>query len=130
MPFFGKTSRSRLDTCHEDLQRLFEIVVMEVDCSVLCGYRDEEDQNRALRDGKSKKKFPESKHNWLPSIAVDVAPYPIAWHDMDRFYHFGGFVKATSIHLGIKIRWGGDWDRDYTFKDQNFHDLPHFELVL
>jgi peptidoglycan L-alanyl-D-glutamate endopeptidase CwlK len=27
------------------------------------------------------------------------------------------------------IRWGGDWDSDDIFDDQNFDDLPHFELV-
>ena len=28
---------------------------------------------------------------------------------------------------GIKIRWGGDWDRDNDLADQSFNDLVHFE---
>jgi peptidoglycan L-alanyl-D-glutamate endopeptidase CwlK len=31
--------------------------------------------------------------------------------------------------LGIKIRWGGDWNGDLQFRDEKFKDLPHFELV-
>ena len=31
--------------------------------------------------------------------------------------------------LGVSIRWGGDWDKDYDEKDERFRDLPHFELT-
>ena len=30
--------------------------------------------------------------------------------------------------MGLKIRWGGDWDNDTEVKDTGFKDLPHFEL--
>ena len=30
--------------------------------------------------------------------------------------------------MGLKIRWGGDWDMDTQVKDNNFDDLPHFEI--
>jgi hypothetical protein len=30
--------------------------------------------------------------------------------------------------MGIKIRWGGDWDMDTETKDNNFDDLVHFEI--
>lgn len=130
MPKFGSTSLSRLETCHPELQRLFNFVVGYVDCTVLCGHRTEDEQNRVYREGKSKLKFPHSKHNQLPSIAADVAPWPLDWYDLDRFYFFGGFVIACAIHLEINIRWGGDWNGNFNFKDQNFNDLPHFELIL
>jgi hypothetical protein len=65
----------------------------------------------------------------MPSRAVDVAPYPIDWNDFKRFYHFAGIVRAVAHQRGVKIRWGGDWDSDFDFKDERFLDLPHFELV-
>lgn len=98
------------------------------DCSVICGYRNLEKQTEAYHAGKSKVFYPNSKHNKQPSHAVDVVPYPIDWNDMKRFYHFAGYVKGIADSLGIKIRCGADWDSDNDFKDQNFHDLPHFEL--
>jgi peptidoglycan L-alanyl-D-glutamate endopeptidase CwlK len=129
MPSYSKTSLKRLSTCDERLQILFHEVIKYYDCSILCGHRGQEEQDEAYRKGYSKLKFPRSKHNALPSKAVDVAPYPIDWNDHTRFYHFAGFVKGIAAKLGLKIRCGCDWDGDNNFKDQTFHDLPHFELL-
>ena len=30
--------------------------------------------------------------------------------------------------MGVDIRWGGDWNGDFNLKNQNFYDLPHFEV--
>lgn len=130
MPQFGKKSQENLLTCHTDLQRLFLEVVENFDCSIICGHRSEEEQNEAFRANRSQKKYPDSKHNSIPSIAVDVCPYPIDWENLNRFYFFGGYVKKTAELLGIKIRWGGDWDGDTLTTDQKFMDLPHFELII
>lgn len=134
MPRFGRTSKTRLSTCHEDLQKLFNEVIKYYDCSILNGHRGEEEQNEYYRMGTSTKKFPESKHNTYPSLAVDVAPYfaeapHIRWEDKEKFYHFAGYVQAVADQMGIKIRSGSDWDRDGDLHDQTFMDLPHFELV-
>lgn len=132
---FSKTSKERLETCHHDLQTLFNEVIKYIDCSIICGYRSREEQEKAVLDGKSKTHFPRSKHNSEPSMAVDVAPYPIDWSDNVRFYQFGGFVSGVATILKIQgkikhsVRWGGDWDGDNDFKDQNFNDLVHFELI-
>ena len=76
----------------------------------------------------SKLQFPKSKHNSLPSKAVDVVPYPINWSDIDRFKDFGKFVIKKAAELGISIRWGGDWDGDGSSSDETFLDFPHFEI--
>ena len=128
MPKFGKTSRKRLKTCDEDLQALFEEVVKYFDCSVIEGHRNEARQNKAFEDGNSKVKFPKGRHNSKPSKAVDVAPYPIDWEDRERMTYFAGFVKGIAYMMGIPIRWGGDWNNNTILKDNNFDDLPHFEL--
>jgi len=128
MPSFGKKSQEKLNTCDPRLVELFETVIEDFDCSVLEGYREKEAQNRAFDEGKSKLKFPEGNHNRYPSLAVDVAPYPIDWKDRDRFHYFAGFVKGIASQLGLDIRWGGDWDSDTQTKDNNFDDLPHFEV--
>lgn len=130
MPSFSKASRKRLETCHPDLQRLMNEVVKHWDCTVLEGHRTEHRQNEMVRTGTSQLKWPLSKHNKTPSEAVDVAPYPIDWQDIERFRAFGGFVLGVAAMLEIPIRWGGDWNGNRDFKDQKFHDLPHFELLL
>ena len=129
MPRYSTTSRERLLTCHQDLQALFKEVIKEYDCTVIEGTRGKEKQDEYYRTGKSKVQFPNSKHNSQPSMAVDVAPYPIDWNDTNRFYHFGGYVQGVADRMGIGIRWGGDWDSDNDLNDQTFMDLVHFELI-
>ena len=129
MASFSQISQDRLDSCDPRLRALFAEVVKNYDCTVIYGYRGEAEQNDAFRLGRSTKQFPNSKHNQSPSLAVDVAPYPVDWNDLKRFYHFAGFVKGVAKNMGIPIRWGGDWDADNDFKDQRFNDLPHFEIA-
>lgn len=129
MPEFGKNSKSRLATCHPDLQRLFNEVIKQVDCTIICGHRNREDQDEAYRTGKSKVQWPDGKHNKNPSEAVDAVPYPIDWADLKQMYMFVGFVRGIALSMGIKIRCGADWNGNFDIKDQNFHDVPHFELV-
>lgn len=135
MPKFSNRSKANLATCHSDLQRLFNEVIKFYDCTILCGYRNKEDQNKAYHEGRSTLRYPHSKHNSMPSLAVDVAPYfkdkpHIRWDDSESFYHFIGYVEAVADQLGINIRSGGDWDEDHDFHDQTFFDLVHFELML
>ena len=129
MPKFGKRSRNNLKTCDNRLQDLFNEVVKHFDCSVLVGFRDRDGQDTAFNSGHSKLKWPEGKHNTKPSIAVDVAPYPIDWGDRERFLYFGGLVKGFAYSLGLPLRWGGDWDNDTQLSDNKFDDLVHFELL-
>ncbi len=128
MPKFGKRSRSRLSTCDSRLQNLFNEIIKYFDCSILEGHRGEKEQNEAYAKGNSKLRYPDGKHNKSPSIAVDVAPYPIDWSDRDRFHYFGGYVLGVAKQMGLNIRWGGDWNQDTQTKDNKFDDLVHFEI--
>lgn len=119
---------NKLNTCDLRLVALFKEVIKGYDCTVLDGMRDKARQNRLFKEGKSKVKYPNSRHNMNPSCAVDVAPYPIDWDAEESFYHFAGYVQGIADAMGIKIRWGGDWDEDNDLYDQSFNDLVHFEL--
>ena len=129
MPAFSERSLAHLNSCDPRLQALFTQVIKIVDCTILCGHRNEEDQNRVFLRGMSKLMFPKSKHNTLPSKAVDVVAYPIAWNDRERLYLFVGVVKGVASMMDIPIRSGLDWDNDFDVKDQSFFDGPHFELI-
>lgn len=121
MPAYSAISQARKATCHVDLQRLFDDVIKYRDCAILVGHRCQEDQDKACHDGKSHTPWPTSKHNSEPSRALDAAPYPIDWNDIDRFKEFAAFVMFRAKVLGITIRWGGDFE---TLKDYD-----HFELM-
>lgn len=120
MPKFSKISLERLGTCHPDLQRLFNEVIKTHDCIILEGHRGKEAQDKAYAEGHSKLKWPNGNHNKLPSLAVDVMPYPVDWKDTNRIKDFAVFVKYTAQKLGIDVSWGGDW--------KTLIDMPHWEL--
>lgn len=128
MPKFGKESLAKLATCDERLQKIFKEVIKGIDCQVLEGHRGQKAQDAAFAAGNSKLKWPKGEHNATPSRAVDVAPWPVDWKDMRRFDFFAGYVKGTAAQMGLKVRWGGDWDSDNDLKDQKFNDLVHFEI--
>ena len=130
---FSAVSQHNLSTCAPELQRLIREVALRagptMDFAVTCGHRGEVDQNEALKGGRSTKAWPDSLHNRLPSPAVDLAPTPIDWKDSARFARLAGYVQAVADDLGIRIRWGGDWNSNGRTADERFVDMPHFELV-
>ncbi|MUH95216.1 M15 family peptidase [Aliivibrio fischeri] len=125
---FSPISATRLASCHPQLQAVFTKVLEVCDCSILCGHRTEQEQN-ALPNTSTQVRFPNSKHNSVPSKAVDATPYPYDEDDRERFSYFAGLVIGIGASMGIVIRWGGDWDRDNELKDNGFDDLMHFELA-
>ena len=144
---FGKRSKSRLDTCHKDIVIIMEEAIKLYDFSVLEGLRTAEKQAEYFETGRSKldgvhKKSKHQDDGSGLSKAIDLMPYKKGSNafsgkskDKARFYYLGGVIKAVAYRLleegkiTHKIRWGADWDSDDLFDDQNFDDLPHFELV-
>ena len=143
---YSNKSKANLETAHPDLQHLFNDVIKYIDCKILYGHRSPEEQFKLYLIGRElvghtwvKSHIGNvvtncdgykvlSNHNRSPSLAVDVAPYPIDWKDIPRFIHFGGVVQGIAWDMGINIIWGGDWDSDHDHKDQTFMDYPHYEL--
>ena len=130
MSTFSAFSREQLESCDARLQAVFNHVIIYFDCKVLEGHRNEALQRLYFRQHKSKVDWPDGKHNSFPSMAADVMPYPVDWRDTERICYFAGFVMATALSMGIKIRWGKDWDGDTDLNDQKFCDSPHYELVV
>lgn len=122
MPEFSAISQSRLVTCDPRLQAVFNEVIKTVDCAVICGFRNEADQNKAFHDGFSQVKWPQGRHNRYPSLAVDVMRYPVDWDDEERQSAFAMYVLDVAKSMGVEIEWGGAW--------KNFTDRPHFQVSL
>ena len=129
MAKWSKKSQERLSTCKPELIRLADEIIKITDCTVIYGFRTKQEQEQAFLESKTQVHFPYSKHNRYPSSAIDLAPYPIDWGDIRRFYYFGGMVVGVAKMLDIPIRWGGDWNGNFQVKDQLFNDLVHFELI-
>jgi hypothetical protein len=129
---FGSSSLAALETCDERLQALLNEAIQLFDFKVIQGERGELQQTEYYRAGRSKTPWPHSKHNCPNgelSRAVDLAPWPIDWNDVSRFYALYGFLRGIAKCREIPIRCGADWDGDFSFVDQTFHDLGHFEIL-
>lgn len=133
MPSFSNTSRSRLWTCHEEIQDWATALIWRFDFTVVCGHRGRDEQEDAFRNGKSKVHYPHSRHNTSPSLAIDIAPWDqhrgvIDWDHPDRFILLAGMGLELARQMGIPLTWGGDWDSDTFMRDHSFKDFPHFQL--
>lgn len=128
MPQLSEKSKLLLSSCDVRLQEICNLAIEIMDFTVITGHRTKEEQEKAFLGGKSKLKWPDGKHNQMPSMAVDIAPYPIDWNDTARFYLLAGIMLGIARQRGIKLRWGGDWNGDFNLKDNKFQDVGHFEL--
>ena len=136
---YGARSTAHLNTCHPDLRRVAKtaLVVSPIDITIVCGLRQQRAQDEAFAMGLSRKRWPDSRHNGVApdydeSTALDFAPWingTIHWNDTGSFYVVAGIFLAAAGWEGVKVRYGGDWDRDGLTRDQSFMDLGHLELA-
>ena len=124
MPRFGKRSKQRLKGVDAKLVNLLNELIKIMDVTIIEGLRSKERQQELLAQGKTKTKY--SKH--IEGKAVDLAPYPIDWNDREMLHYMGGMLRGIGHQLGLKIRWGGDWDSDGDINDNKFDDLVHVEI--
>lgn len=150
MPKYSTISLNKLNSCHQDLQTIFNYVVKYFDNSIISGQRTEQEQKGLYKIGREfdgdnwiitgdvvtykDGKYRKSAHNEYPSMAVDVVPYPIEWDNTDRMRYFVGYVKGIAQMLydyGVishLLKTGLDWNDNTVLKDQRFNDFPHFEI--
>ena len=126
MSAFSKKSEACLNTCHPDLQAVCRELIKQYDFAVLCGHRDKAEQNAAFDAGNSRLIYPQSKHNAKPSLAVDIAPYPIDCGNLYRFremlHRFDALARMMRERGEIEseFEYGADWE--------SFKDYPHVEI--
>jgi len=135
---FGKRSEAELATIKSALSNVCRRALKygEMDATVIQGRRSKTEQNRYFKLGKSRVEWPYGKHNVAEpeklAGAVDIVPCVNAkpsWNP-NHCLVWAGLMLAAAAEEGVKIRWGGNWDRDgEPITDQDFQDLAHFELV-
>jgi peptidoglycan L-alanyl-D-glutamate endopeptidase CwlK len=121
---FGRKSKKRLKGVDHRLIKVLDELIKVMDVTIIEGLRSEERQKELLEKGATKVKY--SRH--MEGKAVDLAPYPIDWENRDGFHYMGGMIRGIAHQLGLKIRWGGDWNSDGDVKDNGFDDLVHIEI--
>ncbi len=132
MRTWGTKSEKVYNELDESLQRIVTRVRDEVcDISLLEGHRPKIRQEAMFITGMSEVHWPDSKHNALPALAVDLQPYPFSKRKEKQWAQLA-YMAAHAIRIaleeGVVIRWGGDWNENGDLTDQKFDDLFHIEL--
>lgn len=120
MPSFGKGSQSHFDKLHPDLKKVLAEAIHEFDFAIIQATRSREEQEEAFNHHCSKAHYGQSAHNFEPSYAVDCAPWPIDWSDLNRFSEMASVILKHAAKLNVALTWGGHWI--------SIKDYPHFEL--
>jgi peptidoglycan L-alanyl-D-glutamate endopeptidase CwlK len=120
-------------TLHPDLQKVCDESIKYYDFVISEGFRGKDAQNAAYNKGASQKQWPNGEHNHMPSTAMDCYPWPVDWSDAEkntqRTVLMAGIMLGVAHMLGIKLRWGGDWNQDGDTRDEHFRDYGHLELA-
>ena len=125
---FGVRSKRNLEMASVELVKLCNEVIKHIDFTVIESHRSIERQQTLYKEGKSQLDGinNKSKHNYMPSRAIDVIPYQKGHNPFDgtekselMFYRLYREFERAAIRLHIKINWGGFW---------SFKDYPHIEL--
>lgn len=149
---FSEKGEAALKTCDPRLQRIARIAkewlapFMEFDITNEGGARTVERQQALFDAGKSKvnpkafatpeELYKSAKHVTGPgaplSRAYDihiVSKQPGGAYDKHAMCFVASAMMIAARSIGVKLRWGGDFDRDNAILEPGtFHDLPHFEL--
>lgn len=124
---WGKTSLDNLSQAHTVLQALANkaLEISNQDMKVICGYRNEADQNKAYAEGKSKLMWPKSLHNSHPSLAIDVVPLPLNWNDTIAFKEMVVTFKMAwnLLDKSLTNGWALECGAEFSFRD-----YPHFQI--
>lgn len=130
----GSRSLDRLKGVDPRLVNVVKLAISlsEIDFSVLEGVRTLARQRELYAQGRTK---PGKIVTWtmksrhIEGKAVDLIPYPIDWNDLVKFNKIAAAMFRAAKQLGVKIRWGADWDGDGKPREKGETDSPHFELA-
>lgn len=125
MYHFGEKSRQRRIGVHPALvavsDRALSYGVMDMTVLHLGGARTLDQQKDLVQKGASKTM--KSRHLIQSDgygHALDLAPYPVDWNDIDRFMMMGSLMFRAAAQEGVILTWGGHWP--------SFKDYPHFQF--
>lgn len=131
MPVFGEKSLAKLEGVDPRLVEVAKLAITltKQDFSVIYGLRSQAEQDALYAQGRTKPGkivtwVRHSKHT--EGKAIDTMAFPASW-DGHLYLAIRDAMFTAAKELGVKLRWGGDWDGDGV-TERGETDLGHFEL--
>lgn len=150
VPVFSTHSLHNRSQMHPHMRAVADELIKHVDFSIDEAWRGDTAQQAAFDSGASRAKPGQSKHNTVDEKGQPCAeaahfvpfPRPAAPKSEDpverakevarewrEYAYFAGAVNLCAAMVGVKLRWGGDWNDNWRTADNTFNDLQHFELI-
>jgi len=134
MRTWGRASKKNRSSIDHRLNAVSDRVLVLRNHSIIKGHRGEAEQNAAFNatPQRSKLKWPDGKHNAIPSKALDMQPYPMPDDEdtlREDLSYLAGLYIGIGSTMGLTLRWGGDFDQDGETADNRWDDLWHIEIV-
>jgi len=111
----------KLSQAHPELAKWYreQVKVNFPDAHISWSYRNQDDQEKAFLDGKTELHYPNSAHNKMPAMALDLFEID---HSFQALFSPKFYSAVNSMNNGVtaKIKWGGVW--------KSLGDSDHFEL--
>lgn len=132
-----KLSNASIEKLRGVKPRLVDVVMRaieltKVDFKVIEGLRTKERQAQLYAQGRT---APGKVVTWalsskhIDGLAVDLLPAPYDWKDLANFDAVADAMFQAADELGVKIRWGADWNSNGKPREKGESDSPHFELM-
>jgi peptidoglycan L-alanyl-D-glutamate endopeptidase CwlK len=136
MYWFGNKSEERLKSVVIAMQHIMREAIKSspIDFGIpeYGGWRSAEEQHQLFLDGKSTLDGYIKKSEHQDRKAIDIYAYvngKASWK-MQHLNLLAGHIIGTANRMGYKLRWGGDFNGNWSSDDEDFVDAVHFELVV
>jgi peptidoglycan L-alanyl-D-glutamate endopeptidase CwlK len=136
----GAKSRANLAGVHPRLAAVVEAAIKRsaVDFKVIEGVRTPERQRELYAQGRTK---PGNIVTWTLKSnhlvqadglghAVDLLVAPYDWKEGPQWKQMADAMLSAAKDLGVRVRWGKDWNQNGKIGEKGETDGPHFEIVL
>ena len=133
---FGKGSEQKLATLKPELVKVARraLELSPIDFTIVQTARTVAQSQANINNGTSFLKDP-SKSKHITNQALDFAPLKdgkIDWNDREAFWAVKKAFEQAGKELGIKLRFGADWNNSGDYRDEvqrGTYDGGHVELV-
>src|SRR6478736_2330599 len=84
-------SRAKLLPC---LQQVVDEAIKVIDFKILDATRGKAAQEKAFKQGNTEVHYPNSAHNYVPALAMDLFPAPYDWDNRQSFINLSKVILA------------------------------------
>jgi len=130
MSTVDERNEEKLNSLDLELKKVLIVVMKKTIVAIIETHRTPQKQLRYFCDSRINNEFwktdkdgynKKSKHNYYPSLAFDVVPFPTYYKSIAEFEKLNKIIVEVAKKLDVNLRWGG--------RLENHLDYAHYEKI-